>query len=142
MSASSEDDGSVIEEQLDSVSPFELAALGGGTKREITLDEISTHFRRSFPEAASRLGICQTSLKKLCRKYGISRWPQRKLKGIDKKIASLKTELSYLDWSKSSSDAEKVLGLTDETRDIILGIFFSGFMRVVVDIFWIRWPGC
>ena len=30
-------------------------------------------------EVAKKLGVCATALKKLCRKYGIARWPHRKL---------------------------------------------------------------
>ena len=35
---------------------------------------------------AKELGICLTSLKKLCRSYGITRWPFRKLKSISRML--------------------------------------------------------
>jgi hypothetical protein len=39
------------------------------------------------------LGMCLTSLKKVCRQHGIKRWPHRRLVSIDKKIQNLETSL-------------------------------------------------
>jgi len=35
-------------------------------------------------EVAKELGMCLTSLKKVCRQHGIVRWPYRRLKMIDR----------------------------------------------------------
>lgn len=35
-------------------------------------------------EVARKLGMCLTSLKKVCRQHGIKRWPYRRMKSIDK----------------------------------------------------------
>lgn len=42
---------------------------------------------------AKKLGVCLTSLKKLCRQHGIHRWPYRKLKSIEKKVEKLESML-------------------------------------------------
>jgi len=47
--------------------------------RVIDLDELRTYFRLPEKETAKRLGICLTSLKKVCRHNGIFRWPYRKV---------------------------------------------------------------
>jgi hypothetical protein len=52
--------------------------------------ELAAHFRTPITQASESLGICQTSLKKMCRRYGLQRWPCRKLKLIDKKISGKK----------------------------------------------------
>jgi len=43
-------------------------------------------------EVAKKYGMCTTALKKLCRKYGVMQWPHRKLRSLEKKIASLRAE--------------------------------------------------
>ena len=55
-----------------------------------TLSELSYYFQYPINEAAEKLGICATVLKKICRKNGVSRWPHRKIKSIDSMIDSLK----------------------------------------------------
>jgi len=40
-----------------------------------THDTISKYFGMRLPQAARALGICGTSLKQICRKLGIERWP-------------------------------------------------------------------
>lgn len=37
-------------------------------------------------EASKKLGVCVTVLKKICRRFGISRWPHRKLRSVAKHI--------------------------------------------------------
>ena len=34
--------------------------------------------------------ICPTVLKKICRRHGLKRWPNRRIRSIDKQIALLK----------------------------------------------------
>ncbi len=49
------------------------------TTKEFKLEELSKYFHMPEKAVAKELGICLTSLKKLCRSYGITRWPFRKV---------------------------------------------------------------
>jgi len=51
-------------------------------QRAIELEELQTYFRLPEKEVAKRLGICLTSLKKVCRSNGIYRWPYRKVRDM------------------------------------------------------------
>ena len=42
--------------------------------KEVKLEELSKYFHLPEKAVAKELGICLTSLKKLCRSYGITRW--------------------------------------------------------------------
>ena len=64
-----EDEG---EEEEDGVA-------GGATvKRSLPRDVVTNHFQYGLSDAAKRLGMCPTTLKRICRKYGVARWPSRK----------------------------------------------------------------
>ena len=52
------------------------------TTKDFKLEELSKYFHLPEKAVAKELGICLTSLKKICRSYGITRWPFRKLKSI------------------------------------------------------------
>ena len=52
------------------------------TTKEFKLEELSKYFHLPEKAVAKELGICLTSLKKLCRSYGITRWPFRKVMWI------------------------------------------------------------
>ena len=56
------------------------------THRAVTVEELSQHLHLPEKAVAKELGLCLTSLKKLCRQHGIMRWPYRKLKSLDKQI--------------------------------------------------------
>jgi hypothetical protein len=49
------------------------------THRVVTMDELTQYLHLPEKMVAKELGICLTSLKKLCRQHGITRWPYRKV---------------------------------------------------------------
>jgi len=60
--------------------------------------ELRDHFNMPLNEVAKKFSMCTTALKKLCRKYGVMQWPHRKLRSLEKKIASLRAEqVRFLD---------------------------------------------
>eukprot|EP00292_Cryptomonas_paramecium_P021161 CAMPEP_0113698932 /NCGR_PEP_ID=MMETSP0038_2-20120614/23005_1 /TAXON_ID=2898 /ORGANISM="Cryptomonas paramecium" /LENGTH=167 /DNA_ID=CAMNT_0000622191 /DNA_START=187 /DNA_END=686 /DNA_ORIENTATION=- /assembly_acc=CAM_ASM_000170 len=71
--------------------------------REVKLDELSKYFHLPEKAVAKELGICLTSLKKLCRSYGITRWPFRKLKSLERTMKKVKTELEQDAASQTSA---------------------------------------
>lgn len=50
------------------------------------------HFNLPLNDAAKRLGVCATAIKKVCRKIGIKQWPHRKLKAVEKRLTLLQAE--------------------------------------------------
>lgn len=53
---------------------------------DLSLDNIKRYFCYTSIEAAKRLGVSYSKLKKVARNYGIKRWPYRKIKSLDNMI--------------------------------------------------------
>lgn len=67
------------------------------THRVVTMDELTQYLHLPEKAVAKQLGICLTSLKKLCRQHGITRWPYRKVRDrtLPSSLASFANFSSY-----------------------------------------------
>ena len=63
-------------------------------RNAITLADLQARFHLPLAEAASSLGICATILKRVCRSFGVHRWPHRILKRINGTLATMEDSLS------------------------------------------------
>ncbi|CAI9764943.1 unnamed protein product [Fraxinus pennsylvanica] len=50
------------------------------------LKDVIGYFDHPIEDAARKLNVCPTVMKKICRRDGLPRWPYRKVKSIKKKI--------------------------------------------------------
>jgi len=94
----------VGEQTLGAISVFVLTLADVGkvfmTKRtssQLTIEAVSPYFSQSIQTASKKLGVCCTLLKKICRKYGINRWPYRKIQSIERSIQQTKERLEFLE---------------------------------------------
>jgi len=71
--------------------------------QSIGLETLSKYFHLPINDVAKELGVCATVLKKICRRNGIPRWPHRKIKSLDKMIASLDASVA-----KNPEDEERI----------------------------------
>jgi len=65
-------------------------------------------------DVAKKFGHCVTFMKKICRSHGITRWPHRKLKCLQKKINQLQVRAE----SRSESNLAKLQCSLDELRQM------------------------
>jgi len=61
----------------------------GNSSKAISFEDLSSNFHLPINDVAKKLGMCVTVLKQRCRENGISRWPYRKVRKLDKLISVL-----------------------------------------------------
>ncbi|KAK9809776.1 hypothetical protein WJX73_005055 [Symbiochloris irregularis] len=62
----------------------------GKPGKRLRLADLQSQFGVGLKEAANRLGICPTTLKRACRRHGIQRWPRRQLLKLSRAIDQIK----------------------------------------------------
>eukprot|EP01091_Cochliopodium_minus_P016005 TRINITY_DN585_c0_g1_i2.p1 TRINITY_DN585_c0_g1~~TRINITY_DN585_c0_g1_i2.p1 ORF type:complete len:634 (-),score=191.05 TRINITY_DN585_c0_g1_i2:881-2782(-) len=80
------------------------------------LEKLKSLFHIPLKLAAKEMGVCPTNFKKYCRKFGIARWPHRKIKSIDHKIAEYKIAIQSNKTPKDLEQIEQNIKMLEDSR--------------------------
>ncbi|KAM3757878.1 hypothetical protein ACB098_01G000800 [Castanea mollissima] len=89
---------------------------------KLTLEEVGRHFHLPIEEASRRMKLCPTVLKKICRRYGIHRWPYRKVKSIRRQISNLTASLNSRDAEARANAQAEIDRLQQELTNVCAGV--------------------
>ncbi|GKV00086.1 hypothetical protein SLEP1_g12836 [Rubroshorea leprosula] len=64
---------------------------------KMKLEDVGNYFHLPIEEAAKKMRLCPTVVKKICRRDGLTRWPHRKIKSMGRQMSNWAVGLQFYD---------------------------------------------
>ncbi|KDO73593.1 hypothetical protein CISIN_1g041600mg, partial [Citrus sinensis] len=89
---------------------------------KLTLRDLMIYFHLPIEEAARRMKLCPTVVKKICRRDGLHRWPHRKIKSIQRRMSVASGRLRSNDAEERANAQIEIQRLQEEMAAACAGL--------------------